>query len=71
MAEDSDRHWTVVVTYSLTAPGSVTDAKVFEEFYAAPELPPGWETAVTRRRSGAGGRGDQALTPRLTCWARW
>ena len=47
MAEDSERHWTVVVTYSLSTPGSVTDAKVLEEFYAVPELPPGWETDVT------------------------
>jgi hypothetical protein len=47
MPEDNERHWTVVVTYSLTAPGSVTDGKVLEEFYAAPELPPGWETDVT------------------------
>jgi hypothetical protein len=47
MPEDSGRRWTVVVTYSLTAPGSVTDGKVFEEFYAVPELPPGWETDVT------------------------
>jgi hypothetical protein len=47
MAEDSERHWSVVVTYSLTAPGSVTDAKVFEEFYAVPAMPPGWETSVT------------------------
>jgi hypothetical protein len=47
MAEDSEQHWTVVVTYSLTAPGHVTDAKVLEEFYAVPELPPGWEAGVT------------------------
>ena len=47
MAEDSELHWTVVVTYSLTAPGSVTDAKVLEEFYAVPDLPADWETDVT------------------------
>ena len=47
MAEDSEQHWTVVVTYSLTAPGNVTDAKVLEEFYAVPEFPPGWEAGVT------------------------
>ena len=41
MAEDSEQHWTVVVTYSLTAPGSVTDSKVLEQFYAVPELPAG------------------------------
>jgi hypothetical protein len=46
MAEDSEQHWTVVVTYSLTAPGTVTDAKVLEEFYAVPDLPAGWETDV-------------------------
>jgi hypothetical protein len=47
MAEDSERHWTVVVTYSLSAPGSVTDAKVLEEFYAVPDLPQDWQTDVT------------------------
>ena len=47
MADDTEQHWIVVVTYSLTAPGSVTDAKALEEFYAVPELPPGWETDVT------------------------
>ena len=47
MAEDSELHWTVVVTYSLTAPGSVTDAKVLEEFYAVPDLHADWETDVT------------------------
>ena len=47
MAEDSEQHWAVVVSYSLTAPGSVTDAEVLKEFYAVPELPPGWETSVT------------------------
>jgi hypothetical protein len=47
MAEDSERRWTVVVTYSLTAPGSVTDAKVLEEFYAVPDMPADWETDVT------------------------
>ena len=47
MAEDTEQHWIVVVTYSLTAPGSVTDAKVLEEFYVVPELPADWETDVT------------------------
>jgi hypothetical protein len=47
MAEDSEQHWTVVVTYSLTAPGGVTDAEVFKEFYARPDLPAGWASEVT------------------------
>jgi hypothetical protein len=47
MAEDSEQHWTVVVTYSLTAPGSVTDAEVFKEFYARPGVPPGRASEVT------------------------